>query len=111
MPKLMVSTGLLCILVMGCGGSNTLPTPDQEQENGLREVGEMYRNYQMAKNRPPEKFIDFTSVRAVAGNGYEFVKSVPWLDEHGESVSIIEKTIYVATKEAHRLRQEQKRVS
>src|SRR5262249_24580183 len=30
---------------------------------------------QMSKNKPPGKFADFASVRAVAGNGYEAVRS------------------------------------
>lgn len=74
----MKSICILCslfLLATGCGGSSTPITSAQEQENSLQHVGEMVRNFQMSKNKPPTKFSDFTSVRAVAGNGFEAVRS------------------------------------
>jgi hypothetical protein len=65
----------LSVLASGCGGSNQPPTLDQEQEGSLIQVGEMYRSFQMTKNKPPVKFSDFITVRAVSGNGYEAVQS------------------------------------
>jgi acyl-coenzyme A thioesterase PaaI-like protein len=39
---------------------------------------------------------------------YEFKKSLPWVDQQGDTVSVFEKTIYVATKEFFKQRQKAK---
>jgi H2-forming N5,N10-methylenetetrahydromethanopterin dehydrogenase-like enzyme len=44
---------------------------------------------------------------AKANGKYVFVKSAEWIDEAGDVVSVVEKTVYVATKEYYR---ERKRV-
>lgn len=35
---------------------------------------------------------------------YEFEKTVPWIDQNGDTVSILQKTLYVATKEYYQER-------
>lgn len=42
---------------------------------------------------------------------YEFKKSVTWINAANETVSIVEKTIYVATKEHFRKRREEKQLA
>lgn len=42
--------------------------------------------------------------QARANGKYVFVKSAEWIDEAGDVVSVVEKTIYVATKEYYRER-------
>lgn len=39
---------------------------------------------------------------------YEFTKPVSWIDQHGETVATVEKTVYVATKEFYKLRAREK---
>ena len=39
---------------------------------------------------------------ATANGKYEFVKAVDWIDEKGDVVSIVQKTVYVATKAYYR---------
>ena len=67
----------LCCLLMtaGCGSSNRPPTVAEEQEGTLLQVGEMVRNYQMTKSKAPTKLSDFSSIRSVAGNGYDAVRA------------------------------------
>ena len=71
------TSGLCCLLLFatGCGPSNKPLTPDEEGENTLVQVGEMYRSYQISAKKPPRKFSDLVSVRAVSGNGYEAVRT------------------------------------
>src|SRR5690242_12197106 len=75
MPRSILMACCLALLAAGCGGPNRPMTPEQGQEGILTQVGEMYLAYQMSKNKPPGKLDDFASVRAVAGNGYEAVRS------------------------------------
>jgi acyl-coenzyme A thioesterase PaaI-like protein len=42
--------------------------------------------------------------QALANGKHEFVKSVDWIDEKGDVVSVVEKTVYVATKDYYRER-------
>lgn len=42
---------------------------------------------------------------------YEFVKTVEWIDQEGDVVSTVSKTIYVATKDHFRRRQQEKRAA
>lgn len=39
---------------------------------------------------------------------YEFKKTVSWIDQHGDTVSTFEKTVYVATKEHFNKRRKEK---
>lgn len=48
---------------------------------------------------------------ARADGKYEFKKETQWIDAGGEVVSIVEKSIYVATKEYYRARQEQRKLA
>jgi acyl-coenzyme A thioesterase PaaI-like protein len=41
---------------------------------------------------------------ASANGKYEFVKSAEWIDEKGDVVALVQKTVYVATKEYYRER-------
>jgi hypothetical protein len=75
MPKSILTVCCLALLAAGCGGPNRPMTVEEGQEGILAQVGEMYRASQTSKKRPPEKFADFASVRAIAGNGYEAVRS------------------------------------
>jgi hypothetical protein len=74
MPKSILTVCCLALLAVGCGG-NKPPTVEEGKEGVLSQVGEMYRNYQMVKNKPPEKFSELASVRSVSGNGYEAVRT------------------------------------
>jgi hypothetical protein len=65
----------LALLAAGCGGSNSPRTPDQVTEDNLAQVGELYRNYQFTKKKPPEKFADLNTVRTTGMNGYEAVRT------------------------------------
>lgn len=49
---------------------------------------------------------EVTQIReqATRDGKYEFVKSVEWVDEVGDVVAIVQKTVYVATKEYYRER-------
>jgi hypothetical protein len=75
MRKTILTVGCLVFLTAGCGGSNAISTPAQQDEGNLRQVGDMYLAYQLANKKAPTKFSDFASVRAVSGNGYDAVQS------------------------------------
>jgi hypothetical protein len=75
MRKSMIAVCCTALLATGCGGSNRPPSPDQLDEVALSQVGGMCLAYQLAKNKPPEKFSDLNSVKGVAGNGYEAVRT------------------------------------
>ncbi len=74
MPTSKIVVCCLAFLAAGCS-SNRPPTPEQEQEGNLLQVGELVRNYQMVKGVPPAKLADLTSVRSIAGNGHEAIRS------------------------------------
>ncbi|HEV3167238.1 MAG TPA: hypothetical protein VGZ22_24730 [Isosphaeraceae bacterium] len=65
----------LALFVTGCGVSNRPPTKEEEDDGVIAQVGELYRNYQLTKNKPPDKLADLTAVRSMAGNGFEAVSS------------------------------------
>ena len=48
--------------------------------------------------------VDAIRSRALADGKYVFVKSVEWIDSAGDIVAIVEKTVYVATREYYRER-------
>jgi hypothetical protein len=75
MRKMIFMACCLSILAPGCGGSNRTITPDQGREGVLNQVGSMYLAHQLAKNAAPLKLVDFNSVRAVAGNAYESIRT------------------------------------
>ncbi|CAN5670456.1 DUF4442 domain-containing protein [soil metagenome] len=66
------------------------------------------------RGRIEAKFVytteEVTTIReaTLKDGSYEFKKSVPWIDEQGDIVSIFEKTVYVATKEFFKQRQQAK---
>jgi hypothetical protein len=70
-----VTVCLFLLAASGCGSSGNTPTVQQEKETYLQQVGEMVRNYQMAKNKPPESLKDLNSVRSVSANGFDAVQS------------------------------------
>jgi hypothetical protein len=74
MPKSILTVCCLALLAVGCGG-NKPPTVAEGETGVLSQVGEMYRNYQMVKKKPPEKLAELGSVRSVSGNGYEAVRT------------------------------------
>lgn len=48
--------------------------------------------------------------RIAKENGkYEFQKATSWIDQSGETVSVIERTLYVATKEYYKARNERRK--
>lgn len=49
--------------------------------------------------------IESIKTKARHDGSYLLTKSVPWIDEQGDTVSVVEKTLYVATKEHHQKRQ------
>jgi hypothetical protein len=53
--------------------------------------------------------IDNIKKTASAEGKYEFKKETRWLDSSGDVISVIERTIYVATKEFYRKRLEEKK--
>jgi hypothetical protein len=87
MRKSILSLGCLAFLAAGCGGSNAVPTPAEEQQAKLRQVGDMYLSCQLAKRKPPTTFADFTSVRSVSGNGYEAVRSGAVVVRYGATLT------------------------
>ncbi len=48
--------------------------------------------------------VSFIRETAQANGKYEFVKRADWIDEQGDVVAVVEKTVYVATKEYYRER-------
>lgn len=88
MRTVFVLLSLAAMVAAGCGGgSQPIITQDQEKENALAQVGEMVRFYQVSKNKPPTRFADLGPVRAVAGNGYDAVKSGDVILLYGASLS------------------------
>ncbi len=75
MRRTVVLLSLAALAACGCGSTHQPLTPDQEKAHTLLQVGEMVRSYQISKNKPPDRFADLGSVRAVAGNGYEAVRT------------------------------------
>lgn len=55
----------------------------------------------------PEELKNIVDTTRAQGS-YEFTKSVSWIDSQGKVVSIVEKTVYVATKEYFKKRREEK---
>ncbi|WP_158320344.1 DUF4442 domain-containing protein [Pseudobdellovibrio exovorus] len=58
--------------------------------------------------RYEDEEIKYIQQQAEEHGRYEFVKTVEWIDEEGDVVSTVSKTIYVATKEYFRQRQKEK---
>ena len=58
----------------------------------------------------PEELQNITQTADKNGS-YEFVKSISWIDQKGDVVSIYEKVLYVATKEHFKKRQEDKKIA
>lgn len=48
--------------------------------------------------------IDAIRAATLANGKHEFVKDVEWIDEQGDVVAIVQKTVYVATREYYRER-------
>ena len=62
-------TGMLGLATVGCGNPNQ-PTPDDPEAGiNLREVGQMYRTYQLAKSKPPTSQKEALSVPSDSGMG------------------------------------------
>jgi hypothetical protein len=68
--------GLLAGAAAGCGGGNS-PADNAEavENNALSEVGEAYRAFTIAKQRPPKSLDDLGSLQALAGNGVAAVRT------------------------------------
>ena len=72
------STGIVCCLVLlaaGCGSSNRTPTPAEGEELSLTQVGDLCRHYQFAKNKPPAKLDDLSTIKTQGTNGFEAVRT------------------------------------
>ncbi len=87
MRKSTIALCCLALLVGGCGGANKPMTPDQQKEGTLSQVGGMVLAYQLSKNKPPEKFADLASVKAVSGNGYDAVKNGDIILRYGAALT------------------------
>src|SRR4051794_3826012 len=98
MPRSLLTVCCLAFLEAGCSGSNRPGTSDEADQGNLAQVGELCRNYQFMKQKPPQKLTDLGLVRSQGGNGYEALESgkivllynakLPDLDEdsgHSES--------------------------
>jgi len=81
MKSLMGSVGLgafallLFVVPLGCGPSNVEFTPDQIEESKIREVGQVLREYQLFKGKPPASMKDLQSAAGSSPGGYELIKS------------------------------------
>jgi hypothetical protein len=75
MPKAMRTVCCLALLAAGCGGSNQATTPDQADQIRLTQVGELCRQYQFMKKKPPQKLADLGLVQSMGANGYEALRS------------------------------------
>jgi len=65
----------LALLAVGCGdGTNPPITPEQAVEHNLTQVGELCRNYQFTKKKPPEKLSDLRLLQTMSANGYEALR-------------------------------------
>ncbi len=61
--------------VAGCGSSNGPPTPTQLEDSRLRNVGELYRVYQVTYKAPPKRPQDLAALANVTPSGYEAIRS------------------------------------
>jgi hypothetical protein len=102
MPRSILPVCCLALLAAGCGETNRPTTPDEAEQATLTQVGELCRNYQAMKQKPPQKLADFQLVRSIGGNGFEALNSgrivllynakLPDLDEdpgHSESSEVL----------------------
>jgi hypothetical protein len=71
MPKSFLCAVTLAGLLAGCSGENKPRTVDQVGQDNLVQVGELYRQHQFMKKKPPQKLSDFNTLRTIGGNGFE----------------------------------------
>lgn len=71
-----IALGLVSLVVLaGCGGGKTAPTPELETKGKLQEVGAMLRLYASQTNRAPTKLGDLASFQNSMFETYQTVKS------------------------------------
>lgn len=64
------------IATSGCGGDTNAPlSPEKLNDLKLREVGDLYRAYQIAKKSPPKNLKDLVPFATSTLTGYETIKS------------------------------------
>jgi hypothetical protein len=66
----------VAFLSAGCGGGSSGPlTKDQGEDLLLTQVGELCRNYQFGKKKPPAKLTDLQAGSTQGANGYDALKN------------------------------------
>jgi hypothetical protein len=76
MPRTFLAACCLALLSAGCGGGSNPPrTPENVARDNLTQVGELCRNYQFARKKPPLKLSDLSTSRSMAGNGYHALET------------------------------------
>ena len=88
MPKTILAVCCLALLAAGCstGATNSPPTATETADTLLRDVGELYRNYQNNKKKPPGSLTDLVSVRTVGPNGYEAARTGKLVVRYGATL-------------------------
>ncbi|MFO0909604.1 MAG: hypothetical protein U0794_14820 [Isosphaeraceae bacterium] len=81
-----LALALLAGVFNGCGSSEVAVTGTDTNVSALNEIGESYRMYQIAKQKPPTKVADFQSLENIGGNGLAAVKSGEIVVEWGATL-------------------------
>lgn len=67
---------LVLLATAGCGGSDAKPVTQADMEQtSLNDVAELYRVYQISKNKPPEKVADLASSEQIAPIGMNAIRT------------------------------------
>jgi len=71
----------------GCGGGPSGPLPvEQLNDVKLREIGDLYRAYQIAKKTPPKKLKDFEPFATVTLTAYEMLRNGTVIVRYGATL-------------------------
>ena len=75
-PDLIATVVLISIALDGCGGASDAPfTPEKLNDVKLREVGDLYRVYQVNKKSPPNTLNDLAAFATVTLTAFEAIRS------------------------------------
>ena len=81
------------LVLVGCGDSGNVPqTVEKAQETKLRDVGEVYRVYQIVNKRPPKNVKELQAVSEGSLSGYEAIRSGDVVVQWNATLPNIEET-------------------